>query len=133
MKNLATLASVAFLAIAASASAAHYHVYLLGGQSNGNGRAAASQLTTPLDAPQTDVRFYWHRTQSVNNVGHIPEDQWTDLAPGSGHRTGAPVYPKEFGSEVSFGRAMADANPLFPALRSSPTAVSGASRQKEIT
>lgn len=94
-----------------NASAAHYLVYLLGGQSNGNGRADAAQLTAPLDAPQTDVFFYWHRTQSVNNVGHIPEDQWTDLAPGSGHGTGAPVYPKEFGSEVSFGRAMADAKP----------------------
>lgn len=101
----------AFFAVVAASSADHYHVYLLGGQSNGNGRADAAQLTAPLNTPQTDVQFYWHRTQSVTNVGHLSEDQWIALAPGSGHGAGAPVYPKEFGSEVSFGRAMADAKP----------------------
>ncbi|GAA5476677.1 Ig-like domain-containing protein [Haloferula helveola] len=109
--RLAAVAGFALVALTTSAFGAHYHVYLLGGQSNGNGRADAAQLTTPLDAAQTDVRFYWHRTQSVSNVGWILEDQWTDLAPGSGHGTGSPVYPKEFGCEVSFGRAMADAKP----------------------
>jgi arylsulfatase A-like enzyme len=102
---------LAVLALAGSLHAEHYQVYLLGGQSNANGRADAAQLTTPLSTPQTDVRFYWHRSQTVSNVGHIPEDTWTDLAPGSGHGNGAPVYAKEFGSEVSFGRAMADAKP----------------------
>ncbi len=33
---------------------------------------------------------------------------------------------------LSFGRGFAVVNPLFPALRSAPTAVSGASRQKQI-
>ena len=113
MKHTAAIAYLAFLAAAAPSSASHYHVYLLGGQSNGNGRADAAQLTAPLDAPQTDVRFYWHRTQATNNVGHLPEDQWIALAPGSGHGTGAPVYPKEFGPEVSFGRAIADAKPSY--------------------
>ena len=93
------------------AAADHYQVYLLGGQSNGNGRADAAQLTPPLNAAQSDVRFYWHRTQAADNVGHLVEDQWIDLAPGSGHGTGEPVYAKEFGPEVSFGRGMADANP----------------------
>lgn len=96
---------------AAAAKAEHYRVYLLGGQSNGNGRADAAQLTEPLASPQTDVRFYWHREQSATNVGWLLEDQWIDLAPGSGHGTGAPVYPKEFGCEVSFGRTLADAYP----------------------
>ena len=89
----------------------HYRVYLLGGQSNGNGRGDAAQLSDPLVSPQTDVRFYWHRTQSTANVGHLTEDAWIDLAPGSGHGTTTPVFAKEFGSEVSFGWAMADADP----------------------
>lgn len=102
MKKTTSLALLSFLSLAVPLSAAHYQVYLLGGQSNGNGRADAARLTAPLDAPQTDVRFYWHRTQSVNNVGHLVENQWIDLAPGSGHGSGAPVYAKEFGCEVSF-------------------------------
>jgi len=51
-----------------SAQATHYRVYFLGGQSNGNGRGDAAQLTEPLASPQTDVRFYWHRTQAAANV-----------------------------------------------------------------
>lgn len=91
--------------------AEHYRVYLLGGQSNGNGRGDAAELTEPLASPQADVRFYWHRTQSVTNAGHLAEDAWIDLAPGSGHGVTTPVYSKEFGSELSFGRAMADGSP----------------------
>lgn len=105
------LSASILLATACVASADHYRVYLLGGQSNGNGRADAAQLTSPLDAPQTDVRFYWHRTQYATNVGHLLEDQWIDLAPGSGHGSGGLVFDKEFGPELSFGRAMADEDP----------------------
>jgi hypothetical protein len=111
MKSIRLVSLLALFAAAGPVSAAHYQVYLLGGQSNGNGRADAAQLTSPLNVAQADVRFYWHRTQSADNVGHLLEDQWVDLAPGSGHGTGTPVYPIEFGSEVSFGRAMADAKP----------------------
>lgn len=93
------------------ASAEHYLVYLIGGQSNAGGRGDASKLTEPLAVPQKDVRFYWHRSQKSQNGGHVAEDQWTDLAPGSGHGVTKPVYPKEFGPEVSFGRALADAHP----------------------
>ena len=93
------------------ASAEHYLVYLIGGQSNAGGRGDASKLPAPLAAPQKDVRFYWHRSQTSENGGHVLEDQWTDLAPGSGHGVTKPVYPKEFGPEVSFGRALADAHP----------------------
>ena len=93
------------------ASAEHYRVYFLGGQSNGNGRGDAAELDDVLGSPQADVRFYWHRTQVTNNVGHLEENTWIDLAPGSGHGTTSPVYAKEFGSEISFGRTMADADP----------------------
>jgi hypothetical protein len=108
--RVSTLVTVLALGMGNAAHAVHYRVYLLGGQSNANGRGDASQLTAPLASPQTDVRFYWHRSQVTTNVGWLPEDQWIELAPGSGHGTTAPVYPKEFGSELSFGRAMADAN-----------------------
>lgn len=108
MKSLSHILSLLFLASAAHAD--HYRIYLLGGQSNANGRGDASQLAAPLASPQTDVRFYWHRTQATTNVGWLLEDQWIDLAPGSGHGVTTPIYPKEFGSELSFGRAMADAD-----------------------
>lgn len=105
------LAVLGSLLVAFHAHAAHYRVYFLGGQSNGNGRGDAAQLTAPLNAPQTDVRFYWNRTQSVSNVGHLTENAWIDLDSGSGHGTAGTVYPREFGSELSFGRALADAGP----------------------
>lgn len=89
----------------------NYRIYILGGQSNGNGRGDASQLTSPLNAAQSDVQFYWHRTQAVSNVGHLTEDTWIDLDTGSGHGVTTPVYAREFGPEVSFGRAMADNDP----------------------
>ena len=110
LARILALTAATLLSTTASASAEHYLVYLVGGQSNANGRGDASQLTGALAAPQKDVRFYWHRTQPTKNVGHLTENQWIDLAPGSGHGQTDPVYPKEFGPEVSFGRALADAH-----------------------
>ncbi|CAA6690035.1 MULTISPECIES: sialate O-acetylesterase [unclassified Lentimonas] len=105
------------LALSLSVQAAHYRVYLLGGQSNGNGRGDAAELSTaPLNthglaAPQTDVRFYWHKTQSTTN-GNLPQDTWLDLQVDSGHGVNNPSgHDIEFGCELSFGRDMADANP----------------------
>lgn len=111
MKEIALILPLIFLTTAGQVSADHYQIYLLGGQSNGNGRADAAQLAAPLNTAQTDVLFYWHRTQAADNVGWLVENQWINLAPGSGHGTGEPVFAKEFGPEVSFGRAMADAKP----------------------
>jgi hypothetical protein len=89
---------------------AHIEVFLMGGQSNMNGRADASELPTSLQNTQSDVDLYWHRTQASSNVGHVTEDVWTSLAPGTGHGTSSTVYAKEFGPEVTFGRTLADAN-----------------------
>lgn len=104
-------ALLAYGSLTAPVLAEHYLVYLVGGQSNANGRADAARLPAALASPQKDVRFYWHRTQKTGNVGHLIEDKWTDLAPGSGHGQTIPVYPKEFGPEISFGRTCADAHP----------------------
>ena len=95
-----------------SATAAHYDVFLLGGQSNANGRGDTTEIPTGslLADPQTDVRFYYHKTQNAtNNV--LPTDQFIDLAPGSGFGTAAPVHTSEFGAELGLGRTLADAYP----------------------
>ncbi|MDF7802101.1 sialate O-acetylesterase, partial [Pontiellaceae bacterium B1224] len=89
----------------------HYKVYLLGGQSNAVGRGDDSDLTSPLSDPQTDVAFYFRSTATVNNLGHLLEETIIPLNTGSGHGTGAPVSEREFGSEISFGRQMADDHP----------------------
>jgi hypothetical protein len=100
-----------YMALTTLVQADHYRVYLLGGQSNGNGRADASELTAPLDAPQSDVRFYWHKTQDTPN-GNLIQDTWVDLQEGSGHGINNPSsHDVEFGPELTFGRDMADANP----------------------
>ncbi|MGJ8697449.1 MAG: sialate O-acetylesterase [Verrucomicrobiaceae bacterium] len=94
--------------------AAHYQVYLLAGQSNANGRGHAADFGTGTThpewefykSPQTNVLFYYHKTQTASN-NSLPEDQWIHLAPGSGHGTVAPENSPEFGPEVSFGHAIA--------------------------
>lgn len=93
------------------AGAVHHDVYLIGGQSNANGRGDSAELPPALANPQNDVGFYFHTTQNVTNLGHLQEDQWISLAPGAGHGTGAPVSDREFGLEVTFGRTLADTNP----------------------
>ena len=72
---------------------AKVRVYLLGGQSNMNGAGKNSELAPPYNAPQPDVKF-WHR------------GTWVPLAPGFHGSSAA-----HFGPEVSFGRAIKDANP----------------------
>jgi Carbohydrate esterase, sialic acid-specific acetylesterase len=108
MKLTIALTLLAWLAAVSPSLAAHYQVYLIGGQSNGNGRADAAQLKPPLSQEQPDVRLYYRNLQDSNSV--LPEDQWINLAPGSGHG-GERLFPMEFGPEVSFGRTMADAKP----------------------
>ena len=111
MFRILKLAVIVSLFGVSPALATHYRVYFLGGQSNASGRGDASQLTEPLASSQPDVRFYCHHTLAVTNLVWLLEDQWIDLAPGSGHGTQSPVYAKEFGAEVSFGRSLADSNP----------------------
>lgn len=87
------LAAVLLAEIATgSAQAEHFEVFLLGGQSNMDGRAATSGLPTSpinLQQPQADVLFY--------EGGNL-----RNLQPGSG---------SDFGPEITFGRTIADALP----------------------
>lgn len=95
------------------AAAEQYHVYLLGGQSNGTGRGNAADIPagSPLADPQTDVAFWYRNTLSGSSNNTLPESQLIDLAPGSGHGKVGPVYSVEIGPEVAFGRTLADALP----------------------
>jgi hypothetical protein len=92
------------------AQAEDFEVFLIGGQSNGTGRADSSELTGVLAAPQTDVYFYWHQGLAASNAA-LTDDTLLALEPGSGHGTAGTDYPNEFGPEVSFGRSMADEFP----------------------
>ncbi|QDU56694.1 sialate O-acetylesterase [Aeoliella mucimassa] len=78
------------------------HVFLVGGQSNADGRAPISGLPAELQGQQLDVPFYWGEAAAngVTNTDDI-ELNYAFLRPGSS-RTGG------FGPEVTFGRAMAD-------------------------
>jgi hypothetical protein len=99
-----------WLLAAGIAQAEHYRVYLLGGQSNASGRGDASELTSPLNAAQTDVQFYWHKELSTVN-GNLTQDTWLDLQSDSGQgKTNPDGHTVEFGSELSFGKTMAASN-----------------------
>ncbi len=99
MKKLMLILAVLLVATTVQASGPSIRVFFLGGQSNGDGRGYSSGLPTNLQAPQTDVDFYFTVEGS-----HPFEGQLTDLKPGS------PEFEQTnfFGSEITFGRSMAD-------------------------
>ncbi len=92
-----------FATIAASVTpitkAGELLIYLVGGQSNGDGRAEAAQLSDKLRKPRTDIPFYY-RSEGYNTGLYGP------LRPGS---AGVPT-PKDsaFGPEITFGRDLVD-------------------------
>jgi hypothetical protein len=72
-------------------------VYLIGGQSNADGRAVASGLPSSLQQPQTNVPFYYG---GVNGSG------FTSLQPESYGQINQGAS-QDFGPEVTFGLSMA--------------------------
>ncbi|QNN23470.1 sialate O-acetylesterase [Planctomycetales bacterium ZRK34] len=75
-------------------------VYLVGGQSNGDGRADVSGLPTVpvnLQAAQTDVEFFFH----TQGAAHAGDSTLTTLRPGMSESN-------QFGPEVTLGRTLAD-------------------------
>lgn len=96
------IAGSALTLAAISAQADHVKLFLLGGQSNMTGTGTASELPTApvnLQQPQDDVLFYYDLVNQAENSG------LTTLRPGSG------TSGSQFGPEVTFGRAIADARP----------------------
>jgi len=85
-------------------------VFLIGGQSNADGRAnisgASQNLPSVLRNPQNDVPIYWGSSNSTPSGGKYPfknPGTLTVLQPGLTRDA-----PNLLGPEVSFGRAMAD-------------------------
>ncbi|MBA4187728.1 MAG: hypothetical protein C0467_06885 [Planctomycetaceae bacterium] len=105
--------AAALLTTTTSVQADHYEVFLVGGQSNCDGRGQAADLKGPLTKwakPQEDVPIAYScstlRGAALNSGGFKPLQPGWSVAPGKNR-------PKElpsgtFGPELSFGRAMAD-------------------------
>ena len=81
-----------------TAPPAPLQVYLLAGQSNMDGYGYVTGLPPSLQVAQGDVRLFW------SGLG-----AWSDLAPSS---YGSYYGIEYFGPEVTFGRALAEADPL---------------------
>ncbi|MCZ2342377.1 MAG: sialate O-acetylesterase [Bacteroidales bacterium] len=91
----------------------HYDVFLIGGQSNCDGRGKVAELTGPLakwKQPQADVLITYScsklRGPILTSGGFVPLQPGYSVAPGSNKAKGLPSGT--FGPEVSFGRGMAD-------------------------
>ncbi|WP_218932370.1 sialate O-acetylesterase [Adhaeretor mobilis] len=82
------------------ARAEKVNVFLIGGQSNADGRAAISGLPTELQAVQGDIAIHW--ATAGNGSSSLNQSGYSLLMPGFSNSSGS------FGPEVTFGRAMAD-------------------------
>jgi hypothetical protein len=82
-------------------------VFLIGGQSNADGRAFKSDLpTTPvnLQQPQTDIKLWPRNGYDYSQTTYVG---WTDLAPGYSYFSSS-TYGTYFGPEITFGRTLSD-------------------------
>jgi hypothetical protein len=98
--------------------ASHWEVYLLGGQSNMDGRAGANQLSGDLAAwsmPQTNVRIWYANPLNYNHpLTPNYNTGWQVLEPGFSVPSDFPPSPVPspcFGPELSFVTSLAAANP----------------------
>lgn len=94
----------------------HYDVYLIGGQSNADGRGATSDLTNGLAAwqsPQPDIRIYYANPVNGDPLNPTYNTGWNILAPGFSVPPGfsGALPSTKFGPELSFARTLADADP----------------------
>lgn len=102
---------------AASAQAAEYHVYFLGGQSNMDGYGWNKELPAHIAGPVPGV-FIFHGRQRFDDDPPGGEGLWSELRPG--HGTGftsdgnSNTYSERFGPELSFGREL---KKLYPERR----------------
>ena len=112
MRSLILLASLAVL-LGAAPKATPVKVYILAGQSNMDGRGKKSDLVGDLARwakPQADVAIAYSNS---NRRGPFATDGFVPLEPGFSVPPGtkqAKLPGATFGPEVSFGRAIADAN-----------------------
>jgi iduronate 2-sulfatase len=97
------------------AAITNYDVYLLGGQSNADGRGSASDLTNSLAAwqsPQPDIRIYYANPINLDPINPTYSSGWDVLAPGFSVAPGfSGALPSgTFGPELGFARTVADTN-----------------------
>lgn len=99
--------------LAPAAMATDYDVYLLAGQSNMDGRGAASDLTGGLSqyaTPDNNVKLFYDNP--VDHSSYTPTG-WVSLQPGYSvdSSKSAPLPSITFGPELGFGVAMQAAEP----------------------
>ncbi|QDU55028.1 sialate O-acetylesterase [Aeoliella mucimassa] len=97
--------AVLLMAIALLPSTLHaekIHVYLVGGQSNADGRAPNNDLPAELNGSQSDIPFYWGKGTSNSHSSPSQITLMYDFLQPGNSRT------NQFGPEITFGRAMAD-------------------------
>ena len=102
VRRVAAALALAMIVLGGPVRAEHMTVYLLGGQSNMDGRAPQQGLPSELRAPQADVLLY-ARSQTPTIGGQLVGLQPASTTTDNGFR--------EFGPEVLFGRTLADALP----------------------
>jgi hypothetical protein len=98
--------------------ASHWDVYLLGGQSNMDGRGGNNHLIgvlAPWSQPQTNVRIWYANPMNYNHpLTPNYNTGWRVLEPGfslPGNFSPKPVPSPCFGPELSFVTSLAAANP----------------------
>ncbi len=96
--------------------ALHYDVYLVGGQSNADGRGATNDLAGALAAwavPRGDVRIFYANPINSDPVNPSYRSGWGPLRPGLSVAPGysGALPSPTFGPEVSFGGTLADRHP----------------------
>ena len=102
------------IALAASANAETYRLYYLGGQSNMDGYGFVSDLDEETAITSPDVRIFTGQP-ALDDEMHAGTGVWEALRPGHGTGFGSDgktnKHSDRFGPELTFGQAMAQANP----------------------
>jgi hypothetical protein len=94
----------------------HYDVYLVGGQSNADGRGATNDLAGALATwavPRGDARIFYANPINSDPVNPSYRSGWGPLRPGMSVAPGysGALPSPTFGPEVSFGGTLADRHP----------------------
>lgn len=118
-KSRLTTTCASFLALSLLAAptldaATHYDIYLVGGQSNMDGRGRVNELKDELASwrePQRDIQIFYANPKLQSRMRSEPlTSTWQVLAPGFSvpPNFNGPLPSGTFGPELSFARALAD-------------------------
>jgi hypothetical protein len=97
------------LSVASGLHAGPVRVYLVGGQSNADGRASVAGLSPPLSDPLSSVPIYYDDDFTADGA------RWQDLRPGMSEGYGQSTNGTSlFGPELAFGHSLHDSTPDEP-------------------